>query len=47
MNKQQNRKDKKEQTSTRRLLTLNELSRVTGGVTAPSTSSDLEPPYNS
>lgn len=32
---------------TRRKLTLSELSRVTGGVTVPSTSSDHEHPYNS
>ena len=41
------RKKKEEQASERRLLTLNELSRVTGGVTALSTTSDHEPPYNS
>ena len=47
MNKNQKRKNKDEQASERRLLTLNELSRVTGGVTALSTTSDHEPPYNS
>ena len=47
MNKNQKRKNKDELASERRLLTLNELSRVTGGVTALSTSSDHEPPYNS
>ena len=39
--------NKDEQASKRRLLTLEELSRVTGGVTAPSMSSDRVPPYNS
>jgi len=47
MSNKQDPKNKKGQTSKRRLLTLNELSRVTGGVTATSTSSDREPPYNS
>ena len=47
MNKNQKRKNKDELASERRLLTLNEVSRVTGGVTAPSTSSDHEHPYNS
>ena len=47
MSNKQDQKNKKGQTSERRLLTLNELSRVTGGVTVPSTSSHREPPYNS
>ena len=47
MSNKQDQKNKKGQTSERRLLTLNELSRVTGGVTAPSTSPDRVPPYNS
>jgi len=47
MSNKQDQKNKKGQTSERRLLTLKELSRVTGGVTAPSTSSDRVPPYNS
>jgi hypothetical protein len=47
MSNKQDPKNKKGQTSERRLLTLNELSRVTGGVTAPSTSSGHVHPYNS
>ena len=45
--KNHQRKNKDEQAPQRRQLTLEELSRVTGGVTALSTSSDHEPPYNS
>ena len=47
MSNKQDPKNKKVQTSERRLLTLNELSRVTGGVTAPSMSSENVPPYSS
>ena len=47
MNKNHTRKNKEEMASERRHLTLDELSRVTGGVTALSTSSDHARPYNS
>lgn len=47
MNKNHTRKNKEELASERRQLTLDELSRVTGGVTVLSKSSDHEPPYNS
>lgn len=40
-------KNKDEQASKRRPLTLEELSKVTGGVTAPSMSADHELLYNS
>ena len=40
-------KNKDEQASKRRLLTLEELSRVTGGVTAPSMSAENVLLYNS
>jgi hypothetical protein len=47
MNKNRTRKNKEELASERRQLTLDELSRVTGGVTALSTSSGHARPYNS
>ena len=47
MNKNRTRKNKEKLASERRQLTLDELSRVTGGVTVLSKSSDHEPPYNS
>lgn len=47
MNKTSTRKKKEELASERRQLTLDELSRVTGGVTPLSKSLDHEPPYNS
>lgn len=47
MNMNRTRKNKEELASERRQLTLDELSRVTGGVTVLSKSSDHEPPYNS
>ena len=45
--KKNTHKNKDEQASKRRLLTLEELSKVTGGVTAPSMSSENVPPYSS
>ena len=47
MNKKGIHKNKEELASERRQLTLDELSRVTGGVTAPSMSSENVPPYSS
>ena len=47
MNKRHSRKNKDELASERRQLTLDELSRVTGGVTALSTSLDHVPLYSS
>ena len=47
MSNKQDQKNKKGQASERRLLTLNELSRVTGGVTAPSMSAENVLLYNS
>ena len=47
MNKKGIHKNKEELASERRQLPLDELSRVTGGVTAPSTSSGHVHPYNS
>ena len=47
MNNRKKRKDKDELASQRRQLTLEELSRVTGGVTVPSTSSGHARPYSS